>query len=79
MSQSVEEKVKKALDEIRPRLQEDGGDIGLVGIADGVVKVKLQGACAGCSISQLTMQWGVERYFKSKVPEIKAVEAVQTS
>lgn len=76
MSNAVEEKVRKALDEIRPRLQEDGGDIGLIGVQDGVVKVKLQGSCEGCPMSQMTLQWGVERYLKSKIPEVKAVEAV---
>ena len=76
MSNAVEEKVRKALDEIRPRLQEDGGDIGLIEVQDGVVKVKLQGSCEGCPMSQMTLQWGVERYLKSKIPEVKAVEAV---
>lgn len=76
MSKAVEDKVRKALDEIRPNLQADGGDIGLVGVQDGVVKVKLKGTCAGCPMSQMTIQWGVERYLKSKIPEVKAVEAV---
>jgi len=73
---ALEEKVRKALDEIRPRLQADGGDLGYVGMDDGVVKVKLQGSCAGCPMSQMTIQWGVERYLKSKIPEVKSVEAV---
>jgi Fe-S cluster biogenesis protein NfuA len=73
---ALEEKVRKALDEIRPRLQADGGDLGFVGMDDGIVKVKLQGSCAGCPMSQMTIQWGVERYLKSKIPEVKSVEAV---
>jgi Fe-S cluster biogenesis protein NfuA len=72
----LEEKVKKAIDEIRPRLQADGGDLGYVGMDDGIVKVKLQGSCAGCPMSQMTIQWGVERYLKSKIPEVKSVQAV---
>jgi Fe-S cluster biogenesis protein NfuA len=43
---------------------------------EGIVKVKLQGSCAGCPMSQMTIQWGVERYLKSKIPEVKSVEAV---
>jgi Fe-S cluster biogenesis protein NfuA len=73
---ALEERVRKALDEIRPRLQADGGDLGFVGMDDGIVKVKLQGSCAGCPMSQMTIQWGVERYLKSKIPEVKSVEAV---
>jgi Fe-S cluster biogenesis protein NfuA len=76
MAETLEERVKKALEEIKPRLQADGGDIGLVGINDGVVKVKLRGACAGCPMSAMTVQWGVERYLKSKIPEVQRVEAV---
>jgi Fe-S cluster biogenesis protein NfuA len=73
---ALEEKVRKAIDEIRPRLQADGGDLGFVGMDEGIVKVKLQGSCAGCPMSQMTIQWGVERYLKSKIPEVKSVEAV---
>jgi len=76
MNETVEERVRKALEEIRPRLQADGGDIGLVGVENGVVKVKLKGACAGCPMSTMTIQWGVERYLKSRIPEVESVEAV---
>jgi Fe-S cluster biogenesis protein NfuA len=76
MDQTIEDKVREALDEIRPNLQADGGDIGLVEINNGVVKVKLQGTCAGCPMSQMTLKWGVEQYLKKKIPEIKTVEAV---
>jgi len=75
MTDTVEERVKKALEEIRPRLQADGGDIGLVGVENGVVRVKLKGACAGCPMSTMTIQWGVERYLKSRIPEVESVQA----
>ncbi|MCD6529111.1 NifU family protein [Candidatus Bathyarchaeota archaeon] len=72
----MREKVEKAIGEIRPYLVADGGDIELVGVEDDVVKVKLKGACAGCPMAQMTLQMGVERYIKSKVPEVKRVVAV---
>lgn len=55
----------------------DGGDVELVDVVDGVVKVRLTGACAGCPMSQMTLKWGVESYLKKKVPSVKSVEAVQ--
>ncbi len=72
----MKEKVEKALESIRPALQADGGDIQLVSIEDGVVKVKLMGACGGCPMSQMTMTQGVERAIKKAVPEVKKVIAV---
>jgi Fe-S cluster biogenesis protein NfuA len=77
MSETTEKKVQKALAEIRPRIQADGGDIELVAIEKGTVKVRLQGACVGCPLSVLTLKQGVERFIKQKVPEIQSVEAVQ--
>lgn len=68
--------VQKALDDVRPHLQADGGDVELVDVKDGVVKVKLKGHCAGCPMSQMTVKWGVENYLKKKIPSIKAVETV---
>ena len=68
--------VAKALEEVRPHLQVDGGDIELVDVEDGIVKVKLKGACAGCPMSQMTLKWGVENFLKKKVPGVKSVEAV---
>jgi Fe-S cluster biogenesis protein NfuA len=68
--------VQKALNDVRPQLQMDGGDVELVDIVDGVVKVKLKGHCAGCPMSQMTVKWGVEQYLKKKVPGVKAVEAI---
>jgi len=73
----MQEKVQAALDLIRPALQADGGDVELVEVCDdGVVKVKLVGACRGCPMSQLTLANGVERVLKEQVPEVVRVEAV---
>ncbi|MDH5686978.1 MAG: NifU family protein [Candidatus Bathyarchaeota archaeon] len=73
----MREEIEEVINEIRPRLRADGGDIELVDVDDeGVVKVKLKGACAGCPMSQMTIQWGVERYLKKKIPEVKRVEAI---
>jgi Fe-S cluster biogenesis protein NfuA len=73
----LKEKVEKVIDQIRPNLQADGGDIELVGVGDdGVVKVKLQGACHGCPGAAMTLKMGVERMLKANIPEIKAVENV---
>jgi Fe-S cluster biogenesis protein NfuA len=77
MTESVEKRVKDALDEIRPQIQADGGNIELVSIEKKIVKVRLRGACAGCPMSALTLKQGVERLVKSRVPEIDSVEAVQ--
>jgi len=72
----MEEKVAAVIDEIRPMLQAHGGDIQLVGVEEGVVKVKLQGACAGCPGAMMTLKEGVERRVKEQVPEIERVESV---
>lgn len=72
----MKEKIEKALEAIRPALQADGGDIQLVGIENGVVKVRLTGACGGCPMSQMTMTEGVEKAIKKAVPEVKKVVAV---
>jgi len=72
----MKEQVSAAIDEIRPLLQADGGDIELVGVEDGVVKVRLRGACAGCPGAQMTLKMAVERRIKAKVPEIQRVESV---
>ena len=77
METTLEKKVKTALDEIRPQIQADGGDIDLVAVDKGIVKVRLKGACAGCPMSALTLKQGVEGYIKKKIPEIIRVEAVQ--
>lgn len=71
------EKIKKTISDIRPSLQADGGDLELVEITDdGIVKVRLKGACAGCPMSQMTLKAGVENMLKKKVSEVKSVEAV---
>jgi Fe-S cluster biogenesis protein NfuA len=73
----MREKVEKVIDQIRPNLQADGGDIELVEVTDdGVVKVKLQGACHGCPGAAMTLKMGVERLLKANVPEVKSVENV---
>ena len=74
----MEQKIKDALAQIRPYLQRDGGDIEFVELTeDNVVKVRLQGHCAGCPGAQMTIKGVVERLLKESYPEIKAVEAVQ--
>ena len=73
----LKEKVEDALNKVRPSLQADGGDIQLIDVdEDGVVKVKLQGACAGCPMSQMTLKMGVEKVLKQNVPEVDRVETV---
>jgi Fe-S cluster biogenesis protein NfuA len=73
----MKERVQKAIDTIRPSLQADGGDVELVDVsADGVVKVKLTGACHGCPMSQMTLKMGIEKIIKKEVPEVKEVLSV---
>lgn len=73
----MKDKVEKVLDEVRPGLQADGGDVELVDVTeDGIVKVKLTGACAGCPMSTLTLKMAIEKKLKEKIPEVKAVEQV---
>ena len=73
----MKEQIEQALDKIRPALQRDGGDIELVDVEEnGVVKVRLTGACSGCPMSQMTLKQGVERIVKQLVPEVKTVESV---
>ena len=75
-----EELLKKVLEEIRPNLQADGGDVQLVDVSDdGVVTVELQGACKGCPMSQMTLANGVERILKEHVPGVTRVEQVNAS
>ena len=72
----MKEKVQQVIDKIRPSLQADGGDVELIDVVDGIVTVKLQGACAGCPMSQMTLKNGIERIVKQELPEIKSVEKV---
>ena len=64
----------ETIDKIRPMLQADGGDVEFVDFVDGVVKVRLKGACAGCPMSQMTIKNGIERLLKQEIPEVKLVE-----
>ncbi len=72
----MREKVQAALDKVRPALQRDGGDVELVDVTDGVVKVKLKGACGGCPMSTMTLKMGIERTIKQEIPEVKEVVQV---
>lgn len=74
----MKEKVEAVLAKVRPALQADGGDVELIDVSEneGVVKLKLKGACAGCPMSTMTLQLGIERILKEKVPEVKKVVAV---
>lgn len=72
----MQEKVEELIEKIRPSLQADGGDIELISVEDGVVKVKLTGACGTCPMSQMTLKMGVEAVIKKNLPEIKRVETV---
>jgi Fe-S cluster biogenesis protein NfuA len=72
----MNEKVKAALAEIRPALQADGGDVELVDVTNGTVKVKLTGACGGCPMAAITLKKGIERVLREKVPEVKEVVSV---
>ena len=73
----LKEKVEEALNKVRPSLQADGGDVELVDVdEDGVVKLRLQGACAGCPMSQMTLKMGIEKVLKQNVPEVNRVESV---
>jgi Fe-S cluster biogenesis protein NfuA len=77
MNETVKNRVAKALEELRPKLQADGGDIELLRLENGVVKVRLKGACAGCPMSAMTLKMEVERYLKKSIPEIVRVDALQ--
>ncbi|MDO8734904.1 MAG: NifU family protein [Elusimicrobiota bacterium] len=73
----MKEKVEKALEKIRPFLKRDGGDVQLIDVTpDGIVKVKLLLACAGCPMASITLKNGIEKAIKEEVPEVKSVEAV---
>ena len=76
MSEDLKERVEKSLDTIRPALMADGGNVELVGVEDGVVKVRLQGACGTCPSALMTLKQGIEVRVKEDVPEIQEVEAV---
>jgi Fe-S cluster biogenesis protein NfuA len=72
----MKDKVEAVLKQIRPALQADGGDVELVDVNKGIVKVRLSGACGGCPMASMTLKNGIERVLKEKVPELKEVVAV---
>ena len=78
MSENIKEKIENALDEIRPFLQKDGGDISLIEIKKNTVKVKLEGACSTCTINQMTLKSGVEMTIKKHAPEIQNVINIES-
>lgn len=74
---SLHQRVEDVIDRIRPAVQSDGGDVELVEVTDkGVVKIRLHGACVGCPSSSMTLQMGVERNVRARVPEVVSVEQV---
>ena len=72
----MRDKVEQVINRIRPAVQMDGGDIELVDVTDGIVKVRLVGSCQGCPSSMMTLKAGIERAIQAEVPGVKAVEAV---
>ena len=72
----MKDKITEVLDKIRPSLENHGGNVELVEVDDGVVKVKLTGACGGCPMSTLTLKMGIERVLKQEIPEVKEVISV---
>lgn len=72
----MREKIEAALEQVRPTLQADGGDVELVDVEDGVVSVKLTGACGGCPMASMTLKNGIERILKMQVPDVKEVVSV---
>ena len=72
----MQDKVTEVMDKIRPSLQRDGGDVELVEVNNGTVKVKLTGACAGCPMSTMTLKMGIEKILKEQIPEVKEVVAI---
>ncbi|MBP1729621.1 MAG: NifU family protein [Deltaproteobacteria bacterium] len=73
----MKERIEAAIDKVRPALQADGGNVELVEVTpEGVVKVRLTGACGGCPMSQMTLKMGIERVIRQEVPEVKEVVAL---
>ncbi len=72
----MRDKVEEVLNKIRPSLMKDGGDVELIDVSDGTVKVKLTGACAGCPMSTITLKMGIEQILQKEIPEVKEVVAV---
>lgn len=74
--ETLYQRVDRALDQIRPAIRMDGGEVELVDVEDGVAKVRMMGACGGCPMSTMTLKMGIERAIRMQVPEVKTVEAV---
>jgi Fe-S cluster biogenesis protein NfuA len=74
--ETLYQRVDRALDQIRPAIRMDGGEVELVEIEEGIAKVRMMGACGGCPMSTMTLKMGIERAIRQAVPEVKAVEAV---
>ena len=73
----LEEQIKTALDNVRPSLQADGGDVEFVSVSeDGVVSVKLTGACGSCPMAEMTLKMGIENYLKKEIPQVNSVMGV---
>jgi Fe-S cluster biogenesis protein NfuA len=72
----MKDKVQEVLNIVRPSLQADGGDVELVDVKDGIVSVRLKGACSGCPMSTMTLKKGIERFLKEKIPGVKEVVGV---
>jgi Fe-S cluster biogenesis protein NfuA len=73
VQEQIKEKVIEVINQVRPYLQRDGGDVELVSVDDGVVKVRLKGACSGCPMATVTLKQGIERSLKQAIPEVKQV------
>ena len=73
----MEEEIRRALERIRPAVQMDGGDVQLVSVADGVVTLRLYGACEDCPMSPVTLRAGIERILREDVPEVREVVAIE--
>lgn len=74
--ETIFQRVDRALDQIRPAIRMDGGEVELVEVEDGIARVRMVGACGGCPMSTMTLKMGIERAVRQQVPEIKVVEAV---
>lgn len=74
--ETLYQRVDRALDQIRPAIRMDGGEVELVDVEEGVAKVRMMGACGGCPMSTMTLKMGIERAIRAQVPEVKTVEAV---
>ncbi|NLK72228.1 MAG: NifU family protein [Clostridiales bacterium] len=72
----MENEIRDAIEKVRPFLQRDGGDVEFMGYEDGIVKVRLQGACSGCPGAQMTLKMVIERMLREQFPEVKGVEGV---